>query len=561
MATFHTFCVDRGGNGARLFIDGQTHGQEARARAVVKPFNPARWSLGARAEGGFFDGEIAEVVVYARKLPDQERRQVERYLAEKHASLNEAAGVAVQVLVPGFVVRPLPVRLPNVNNVRYRADGTLVAVGYDGKITLLSDSDGDGLEDRVRIFWDDLQARGSLGMALTPPGYPRGQGVFVAANRKLSLVLDTNVVTNDARADTARRYAITLDGLRARTTSGLLQQPAIDVEHDLTGVEATFVGRDGAPKWSGWLPSLDLETSRALTAASAEHGRLDRLLRGSGTLTLRARLDLGGMLRPAAQPGAKLDHELPSEKVTVVFSGSDAVALPADPASGPSVSRAGRNRVSLAVTGPRGPIPVEIELATGRGEPRLEVHWFTNEDRRPRALPLRRTTLPWSVTGTETHLAETNLKLPELHGGNWKRGEALFSSPETACSRCHQVRGQGSKLGPDLSNLIFRDYESVLRDIREPNAALNPDHLQQVVQLAGGEILTGIIQENRAADIVLIDAAGTPTTVPRSRIVSIKASDVSMMPEGLDQAIGPERLRDLLTFLLTPPPGSQAAQR
>src|SRR5688572_21778061 len=34
----------------------------------------------------------------------------------------------IQVLVPGFTVRELPVELPNINNVKYRADGTLVAL-------------------------------------------------------------------------------------------------------------------------------------------------------------------------------------------------------------------------------------------------------------------------------------------------------------------------------------------------------------------------------------------------------------------------------------------------
>jgi hypothetical protein len=66
--------------------------------------------------------------------------------------------------------------------------------------------------------------------------------------------------------------------------------------------------------------------------------------------------------------------------------------------------------------------------------------------------------------------------------------------------------------------------------------------------------MDGIVQENRSVDIVLVDASGTPTTVPRSKIVKMQASDVSLMPPGLDQAVGPDHLRDILTFLLTPPP-------
>ncbi len=893
LGTFHTFCVD----GGRLFIDGQAHGQAGSPQASV---SPARWWLGARDGKGFFDGDVAEVIIYGRKLSDQERIKVERYLVGKHVGLSKAAGIDVQVLVPGFTVRPLPLALPNITNVRYRPDGTLVAVGYDGKIYLLTDTDGDGLEDRVRIFWDDLKARGSLGAALTPPGYARGQGVFVAANRKLSLVLDrdgddkadeetvvatsttdsrgsvenrpvgavgvaidatgkiyfgqgaasytngylvdpatkkslydlhdqrgvilevapdftrqrivstgvrypvglafnkagdlfatdqegatwlpngnpfdellhiqtgrhygfpprhpthlpdvvdepsvfdyapqhhstcgfvfdegrttfgpawwqgdafvtgfsrgklfrtklvktaagyvaqnqifaslgmlptdvtlspagdllvtahsgrpdwgsgphgigklykityagkdeaqpavvyaasatqthvlfdrpvtpravrarivggpfvgagdrfevwrpgyavvkmqeqaprsdlpvskttlssdgrTLVIEHGARTDAGRRYALALEGLRERVKSGVPQQPEIDLDHDLGGVEARFTPRKGAPKgalWTGWLPSLDLGTSLALTAPSADHAQLRERLRRPGTLTLRAQLDLGSMLRPAVQPGSKIDYELPPEQVTIVVSGSGSVTLRA---GGAAVSRRGSRQASLTVNAPQRPVPVEITLATGTGEAHLQVVWHTKEDARARALPLRRTVLPWAVPGSQTLLAETNRQLPELRGGDWTRGKALFFGPEAACSRCHQMRGEGARVGPDLSNLVFRDYDSVLRDIREPSAALNPDHLQQTVQLADGQVVNGIVQENRTDDIVLVDASGTPTTVPRSRIVSMKASDVSLMPQGVDQALGPERLRDLLTFLLTPPPRAAALGR
>ena len=105
----------------------------------------------------------------------------------------------MQVLVPGFVVRPLPLDLPNINNIRYRPDGKLVALAYNGDIYLLSDSKKTGLEDKADLFWESKGAlRGPIGMALTPPGYARGQGVFVASKGKISLIVDTD---GDGKAD------------------------------------------------------------------------------------------------------------------------------------------------------------------------------------------------------------------------------------------------------------------------------------------------------------------------------------------------------------------------
>ncbi len=57
-----------------------------------------------------------------------------------------------QFFVPGFVVRELPVRLSNQNNVEYAPDGRLFAAGYDGRVHLLRDTDGDGLEDTATTF-------------------------------------------------------------------------------------------------------------------------------------------------------------------------------------------------------------------------------------------------------------------------------------------------------------------------------------------------------------------------------------------------------------------------
>src|SRR5687768_348996 len=73
---------------------------------------------------------------------------------DEPAETPAASKPVVQMLVPGFTVRELPVELNNLTAVRYGPDGRLYAVGYDGRIHVLSDTDGDGLEDRVEPFWD-----------------------------------------------------------------------------------------------------------------------------------------------------------------------------------------------------------------------------------------------------------------------------------------------------------------------------------------------------------------------------------------------------------------------
>ena len=71
----------------------------------------------------------------------------------------------VHMLVPGFTVQELPVKLGNLNNLRFAPDGSLTALGYDGRVWRLRDTDGDGLEDTAEPFWDKPTISVPVGMA------------------------------------------------------------------------------------------------------------------------------------------------------------------------------------------------------------------------------------------------------------------------------------------------------------------------------------------------------------------------------------------------------------
>ena len=207
-----------GPRGTKLYMDGKPARARDRKASIL---DVDRIVAGARYFGfppaiqGFLDGDILQILVFDRVLSEPERKEVESYLAARTGGsgpitrplpskpgkplVSVVNPPPVQMLIPGFVARELPVDLTNINNIKYRADGKLVALSYSGDINLLSDADGDGLEEKVDRFWTN---NGSLvapiGMALSPKGSRYGDGVFVASKGKVSLIVDSD---GDGQAD------------------------------------------------------------------------------------------------------------------------------------------------------------------------------------------------------------------------------------------------------------------------------------------------------------------------------------------------------------------------
>ena len=218
--TLHVFeaVIDSSAREIRLLVDGKPEGSRPLAAGTL---SLDELTLGARyyTNGpggqqvrGSLKGDIAEILFFDRALTVDEAASVRAALKAKHAALAAALPAtldraktegtplelvadppAIQMLVPGFAVREIPVTLPNVNNVRFRPDGTLVTLGYGGDIHLLRDTDGDGLEDSTsRYYHNTGSLRGPIGLLLTPPGYAHGVGMFVASKGKVSLFTDAD---------------------------------------------------------------------------------------------------------------------------------------------------------------------------------------------------------------------------------------------------------------------------------------------------------------------------------------------------------------------------------
>ncbi len=349
-------------------------------------------------------------------------------------------------------------------------------------------------------------------------------------------------------------YAITIPSFSndEKLANSIKQSPTYDLAYTLNGVDATWQSASGGQKLNGWLPHLDMKVNKAFMEAVSGYNEMQKALIQPGSVTWKTQLNLLNMLRPESQPESPLDYKLPPEDVTLVLRSSETLQVKAGDlaiVSG-SVKKGDLYETSITfnkVT--RQAYPLEITMNTSSKEPVMLVHYYTNEDSRPRALQVHRFFVPWAGEIFEKETLGSEVEIAELAGGNWTRGRKLFFS-EAMCASCHSIGGKGKEFGPDLSNLIFKDYKSVFRDIHEPSSAINPDYVGHTVVLKDKNEYTGLVSYKHDS-VIIRDVAGNRTVIAVKEVDSTFAMPASLMPASLDLLLGKQKFKDLMTFLLS----------
>lgn len=162
-----------------------------------------------------------------------------------------------------------------------------------------------------------------------------------------------------------------------------------------------------------------------------------------------------------------------------------------------------------------------------------------------------------SVTGgtPEEKLAVVRRYRNDLNAGRGDaaRGRNIF---QKACGVCHRLFDEGGALGPDLTHANRSDRDYLLTSIVDPSAVIRKEHLSYNLEIGDGQFLSGIVVDQTASNVTLANAVNERTTVARNRIVALRESTLSLMPEGLLQALSPAELRDLFAYLQSAgPPG------
>jgi putative heme-binding domain-containing protein len=127
-------------------------------------------------------------------------------------------------------------------------------------------------------------------------------------------------------------------------------------------------------------------------------------------------------------------------------------------------------------------------------------------------------------------------------------GEIVFL--RARCADCHIFGETGRGGGPDLSTVVsrFRRRE-ILEAIYDPSKVISDQYQAVDIELVDGRFLSGFVTDETDRRLFLITANGERVRVRKARIRSREPSQVSIMPEGLLDAMSFSDLMSLMRFL------------
>ena len=119
------------------------------------------------------------------------------------------------------------------------------------------------------------------------------------------------------------------------------------------------------------------------------------------------------------------------------------------------------------------------------------------------------------------------------------------------CSKCHQFRGEGSAVGPDLETVRTRPAAILLRDILLPSESIAPEYQSYVVERISGGIEAGVLKEHNPQALILLLEEAQEIVIPRDDIRRFYVANVSAMPGDLETLVSVQEMAHLLRFLKT----------
>jgi putative membrane-bound dehydrogenase-like protein len=133
---------------------------------------------------------------------------------------------------------------------------------------------------------------------------------------------------------------------------------------------------------------------------------------------------------------------------------------------------------------------------------------------------------------------------------NNENGAKVFTEK---CANCHQVKGIGFAVGPNLDAEFQRAEETYVKDILAPNDVISPGFVTYTVGTKTGRDYTGLLSAESASSVTLKKPrAETEIILRRDIEENPKSSPISLMPENFAAELKPNDVADVIAWIRSP---------
>jgi len=138
--------------------------------------------------------------------------------------------------------------------------------------------------------------------------------------------------------------------------------------------------------------------------------------------------------------------------------------------------------------------------------------------------------------------------------GDPQAGRNLFFNPQSKvqCAKCHNVGGEGGRIGPALDRIANRRApEFIMESILQPSKEIAPEYEAVAVATKDGRVITGLRINETNFSIQLTEENGRFHSLLKRDLEELQVLKKSLMPENVGELLTVKELHDLFAYLMT----------
>jgi putative membrane-bound dehydrogenase-like protein len=120
------------------------------------------------------------------------------------------------------------------------------------------------------------------------------------------------------------------------------------------------------------------------------------------------------------------------------------------------------------------------------------------------------------------------------------------------CFTCHKLYDEGAEVGPDLTGVGRSTIDALLANVIDPNQIIGAGYENVEVTTKDDRTIAGRMIENTDARVKILSIGPKEEVIGKNDIASLRVSELSVMPEGLEQ-MSDEDFRNLIWYIYSPP--------